>query len=83
MQPTTDHPVITKGAEEPVLSTPRRRPITDVANDVLFDLTKAADRVRRLIEDDRFNRNADQISLRHKSDLIRVRQTLDAAIAAL
>ncbi len=81
-QPTTDHPVITKD-EEPVPSAPRRRPITDVANDVLFDLTKAADRVRRLIEDDRFNRNADQISLRHKSDLIRVRQTLDAAIAAL
>lgn len=46
-----------------------RRALPDVAFDTFYDLRKIAERVERLMADDRFPHNAAQIALKHRSDL--------------
>lgn len=46
----------------PMPSTDRRRPLTDTARDLGFDLRKMSDRLERLCADDRFGRNKDQVA---------------------
>lgn len=62
---------------------PRRRPLPDAFFDAAYDLGKAAERVSRLGDDDRFPQNADHVAARHRNDLIRSRDLLDQVIQKL
>ena len=41
---------------------PRRRPITDSARDIGWEIRKAAEKLQRLTEDDRFSRNKEEVA---------------------
>jgi len=56
-------------------ATPRRA-LTDQFFDAAHDLTKIVDRIERLAHDDRFTRNADQVAVKHRSDLTRAADVL-------
>lgn len=56
---------------------PRRNPLPDQFFKAIYDLQKNIERVERLIEDDRFQQNKEQIALRHKSDLLRSAELLE------
>lgn len=62
---------------------PRRRPLPDQFLDATIGLTKAADRLAKLLTDDRFTQNADQVASKYRSDLMRVRDALDGVITRL
>lgn len=53
-----------------------RRPITDQFIEATYELTKATERLERLVVDDRFTSNADQVAVRNHSDLIRASEAL-------
>ena len=56
-----------------------RKPITEAFAEAAHDLTKVAERIGRLAEDDRFAKNANALTSR-ASDIIRSRETLDRVI---
>ena len=56
---------------------PRRNPLPDQFFKAIYDLQKNIERVERLIGDDRFQQNKEQIALRHKSDLLRSAELLE------
>lgn len=62
---------------------PRRKPITDAFDSANFELRRAVERVVRLCEDDRLEKNKDQIVGANLSDLIRARDTLTRVIQHL
>jgi len=62
---------------------PRRKPITDAFDAANYDLRRLVERVIRLTEDDRFQKNKDQIVGANLSDLIRVRDALNGVIQQL
>jgi hypothetical protein len=62
---------------------PRRKPITDAFDSASYDLKKVVERVVRLVQDDRFTKNKDQISGANLSDLVRVRDALNGVIQQL
>lgn len=62
---------------------PRRRPLTDQFFDAAYDLRKNIERIERLIEDDRFPQNREQVALKHQSDLSRASTALSKVIDAL
>lgn len=64
-------------------STPKRRPLTDAFLDATYDLTKAVERLARLVEDDRFPQNAEKAAQRNRGDLLRARDSLAGVIAVL
>jgi len=49
-------------AEPPAPPTPKRRPLPDAFATAVVDLTRAAERLARLTDDDRFNRHLDALS---------------------
>lgn len=57
----------------------RRRPITDAFFTANYDLRKRVESLHRLIEDDRFQRNAETLA-GHRNDLIRQRDLLTEVI---
>ena len=59
---------------------PRRKPITEAYDNASYDLRRVIERVVRLVDDDRFKKNKDQISGCNLSDLIRVRDALNGVI---
>ena len=68
---TVDH-----GTGEITQTKPNRKPITDTARDIGLDLNALTDRIDRLMSDDRFDRNRDDIAAR-------LRHHIAAATAAL
>lgn len=48
----------------------RRRAITDTARDAGWDLRKAADRIQRIADDDRFARNKEEVATHLRSHLL-------------
>lgn len=70
-----------KPADEP--SAPRRRPITEAFDSATYELKRAVERVARLTEDDRLEKNKDQIAGANLSDLIRVRDSINGVINTL
>jgi hypothetical protein len=62
---------------------PRRKPITDAFDSASYDLKKVVERVVRLVQDDRFTKNKDQISGANLSDLVRVRDAINGVIQHL
>ncbi len=61
----------------------RRRPIADQANDVGWEIRKAAERVARVLADDRFGKNEEQVQLTLRPHLLFVAETVAAALDKL
>lgn len=61
----------------------RRRPITESFATARWELLKKAESLARLAADDRFDRHADQLAQRYRSDLLRARDALQAVIDRL
>lgn len=55
---------------------PRRSPLPDQFFRATYDLQKNVERVERLVEDDRFPQNKEQIAFIHKNDLLRAAEIL-------
>lgn len=55
---------------------PRRRPLPDSFFDAAYDLQKNIERLERLVNDDRFQSNKEQVARNHASDLQRASGTL-------
>jgi len=53
---------ITNGAPKAAPPAPRRRPLPDALRDAGIDLNNAAEKVARLVSDDRFTANKDQVT---------------------
>lgn len=68
---------------KPVPKDPRRKPITDAFGRANYELRRSVERVVRLTDDDRFQKNKDQISGANLSDLIRARDALNGVIQQL
>lgn len=49
----------------------KRRPLPDQFFNASHDLTKTTERVKRLADDDRFPRNAEQLAAKHRSELLK------------
>jgi hypothetical protein len=62
---------------------PRRKPITEAFDNANYDLRRVVERVVRLVEDDRFKKNKDQITGSNLSDLIRARDAINGVIQQL
>ena len=61
---------------------PARRPLRDGFRDASLDLGKVVDRFERLVADDRYPRNRDEVA-RYANDLIRAREALDRLIGQM
>ena len=61
----------------------RRRPLPDALFDAINDLTKCAERVTKLTQDDRFPALAERVASKHRGDLMRIHEALTGALAAL
>lgn len=59
-----------KPAPEPKPAKPRRRPIVDVASDAGWELRKATERIQRILADDRYARNSDEVARLLRGHLI-------------
>lgn len=57
---------------------PNRKPITDAARDIGLDLNALTDRIDRLMNDDRFDRNRDDIAARLRHHIATATATLNA-----
>ncbi len=64
-------------------SGPRRKPITESFWTAAYDLSKRIESVHRLLNDDRFPPNADEVAAAHRNDLIRYRDLLQEVIDRL
>lgn len=67
----------------PKPTTPRRRPLPEAFWQAAYDLTKVAERIERLADDDRFPQNADQVATANRSDLIRAIDALQGVVNRL
>lgn len=54
---------------KPEPAAPRRRPLPDAFFEAVYDLGRKVDRLRRLVEDDRFPQNREQVARKHANDL--------------
>ena len=63
----------------PTSTTPARRPLRDGFRDAALDLDKIVGRFQRLVADDRYPRNRDEVA-RFRNDLIRARDALDRLV---
>ncbi len=59
---------------------PARRPITDAFLDASLDAVKAVERLERLVRDDRYPRNAEQVARMCRGDLLRAADLLAAVL---
>lgn len=62
---------------------PPRRALPDQFRDASYDLRKITERLEKLVADDRFPRNREQVALIHQSDLSRASNALAKVIDAL
>lgn len=58
----------------------KRRPLVEAFRDASYDLRKVVERVDRLTADDRFPRNAEQVALVSRVDLLRALDLLTTAV---
>lgn len=63
--------------------TPQRRALPDQFFDASYDLQKVVERIERLAADDRFPQNKEQISAKHRSDLLRGIDALQGVVDRL
>lgn len=71
-----------KPAPTPPRAAPRRA-LTDQFFDASYDLTKIIERVERLAADDRFPQNAEKVSAKHRTDLLRAINALQGVVDRL
>src|SRR5699024_220234 len=69
---TVDH-----GTGEIAQAKPKRKPITDTARDIGLDLAALTNRIDRLMDDDRFDRNRDDIAARLRHHIATAAATLN------
>ncbi len=62
---------------------PNRRALPDVFSSVSFDLTKVVEKLERLVNDDRFTQNKEQITGKHRGDLLRAAEALAGVLNQL
>jgi hypothetical protein len=60
--------------------TKNRKPLPDAFRSAAYDLTKAVERLSRLVEDDRFARNAEQVARVCRHDLLRASDLLATVV---
>lgn len=60
-----------------------RRPLPDAFRDASYDLVRAAEKLMRLVEDDRFPRNAEQVAQRCQRDLLQAGDLLATVVARI
>lgn len=60
-----------------------RRALPDQFFDAAYDLTKVAERIDRLVNDDRFPQNAEKVGAKHRADLLRAVELLSKALDRL
>jgi hypothetical protein len=63
--------------------TPQRRALPDQFFDASYDLQKVVERIERLAADDRFSQNKEQISAKHRADLLRGIDALQGVVDRL
>lgn len=61
----------------------RRRPIADSADDLGWEMRKAAEKLSRLLADDRFTKNEEQVALSLRGHLLFVAETVATALNKL
>lgn len=62
---------------------PRRRPLPEAFFTATYDLVKDAEKVARLLADDRLPEHRDALSTKHRDDLFRAMSILNDALTAL
>lgn len=67
----------------PVVPQSKRRPLADAIDDAAHDVTKAVERLARLLEDDRFPQNAEKVATRNRGDLLRAAEALAGVLDRL
>lgn len=60
-----------------------RRALPDQFFEAAYDLTKVAERIDRLVNDDRFPQNAEKVGAKHRTDLLRAVELLSKALDRL
>lgn len=73
----------TKPAPKTAPKTPQRRALPDQFFDASYDLQKVVERIERLTADDRFPQNKEQISAKHRADLLRGIDALQGVVDRL
>lgn len=71
--------------QQPVQQEPRtmRKPLPDQITNNIFDLSRKAERLDALTEDDRFPKNKEKVAARNRNDLLRTIDTLQRVLAKL
>jgi hypothetical protein len=67
----------------PAFATQRRKPITDSADDVGWEMRKCAEKLARLLADDRYPKNEEQVALALRGHLLFAADTVAAALDKL
>ena len=67
----------------PEPQTPKRTPLTEAFWKATYDLQKVTERLERLQQDDRFDRNKNEVAARNGSYLAQAQERLDALMDAL
>ena len=82
-----DEPLSSDLAVGPASTAPppasRRKPITDQAEDAGWDIRKAAERIGRILNDDRYATNCDQVGVLLRGNLLFARDQITAALDRL
>jgi hypothetical protein len=67
-------------AQPPDRKQPNRKPLPDAFQSAAWDLVKVAERLERLVADDRFPRNAEQVGRMSRHDLLRAADLLATVV---
>lgn len=76
-RPAPDPVTVDHDTGEITQTKPNRKPITDTARDIGLDLNALTDRIDRLMSDDRFDRNRDDIAARLRHHIATATATLN------
>jgi hypothetical protein len=68
---------------EPAAPAPKRRPLTDQSSEAGWDLAKSVEKIERIITDDRFPANREQVTNHLKQHLINSIQSLETLLNTL
>jgi len=69
--------------ESPVDRAPKRRALADAFTDTTHELSKATERLERLVSDDRYPTNAEQVATKNRGDLLRAAEALARVLSRL
>jgi hypothetical protein len=85
--PKVDKPIDAEIVDDeeppPAASTAKRRPLAEAAKDAGWEIRRAAERVTRIVGDDRLPTNKQQVSSALRSHLLFVAEAVTAALGEL